>query len=186
MAERLQLDPASEDAAATRASQAESGAGGGDLLGEEDRRYRLALDRAVRLLASREHSVRELTGKLQAKGVDAATAGLVVDDLRGRGLQSDTRFAESFVRSRLGRGHGPVRIRQELIQRGIEESLVDEALAESADDATDWQALACEARARKFGDALPRDRNDWGRQARFLARRGFPTDVIYRVLGRGG
>lgn len=151
-------------------------------LGEEDRQYRLAFDRALRLLGQREHSVRELTSKLTGKGIDAATAGLVVDDLRGRGLQSDERFAEAFVHSRVGRGHGPIRIRQELGQRGIGDELADELLTRSGDD---WLELAEHTRGRKFGDAAPADRDDWNRQARYLARRGFPSDLIYRVLGHG-
>lgn len=148
-----------------------------DLLDDEDRRYRAAFDRALRLLGQREHSARELTGKLTAKGVDAATAGLVVDDLRGRGLQSDARFAEAFVHSRVGRGQGPVRIRQELAQRGIDAALATDALDE------DWAALAVAARQRKFGDAPPVDRDAWQRQARFLAQRGFPSDVVVRAIG---
>ncbi len=153
----------------------------GNDLTAEDRRYRVALDRAMRLLAQREHSVRELIGKLTARGVDAATAGLVVDDLRGRGLQSDARFTESFVRSRIGRGQGPVRIRHELSQRGVDDALVSEALSDCADE---WLTQIRDVRERKFGDVLPRNRNEWGRQARFLAQRGFPSDLVYRVLGQ--
>jgi len=146
---------------------------------EQDARYRHAVDRAVRLLAQREHSVRELTAKLSSKGVDDALAALVVDDLRGRGLQSDARFAEAFVHSRIGKAQGPVLIREELRQRGVDDALVDEALRPCDDE---WLSLAQATRARKFGDDLPSDRNEWGRQARFLARRGFPTDVVYRAL----
>jgi regulatory protein len=147
---------------------------------EQDARYRRALDVAVRLLAQREHSVRELTVKLCSKGVDAALAALVVDDLRGRGLQSDARFAESFVHSRIGRAQGPVLIREELRQRGVDDALVDEVLRPCKDE---WLALARSTRGRKFGDDPPGDRNEWARQARFLARRGFPADVVYRALG---
>lgn len=152
------------------------GAGAG-LLDEEDRRYRSAFERALRLLGQREHSARELAGKLTAKGVDAATARLVVDDLRGRGLQSDARFTEAFVHSRIGRGQGPVRIRQELAQRGIDADLAADALDE------DWVSLAAAARVRKFGEPSPAGRDEWQRQARFLAQRGFPSDVVVRVLG---
>jgi regulatory protein len=145
----------------------------------EDPRYRRAFDRAVRLLAQREHSVQELTEKLRGKGVDAALADLVVDDLRGRGMQSDARFAEAFVHSRIGRAQGPIRIREELRQRGIEDALAEEMLTESGEY---WLELAEATRVKKFGEAPPADRNDWSRQARFLARRGFPSDLVYRVL----
>jgi regulatory protein len=145
----------------------------------EDPGYRRAIERAVRLLAQREHSVQELTEKLRGKGIDAALASLVVDDLRGRGMQSDARFAEAFVHSRIGRAQGPIRIREELRQRGIHDELADEMLTESGEY---WLELAKATRAKKFGDAAPSDRDDWGRQARFLARRGFPADLVYRVL----
>lgn len=150
---------------------------------EQDARYRQALDRALRLLAQREHSVQELSAKLRAKGVDAAMAALVVDDLRGRGLQSDARFAEAFVHSRVGKSQGPVLIREELRQRGIDDALVEQALGAAGED---WLALARMTRAKKFGDDLPGDRQEWGRQARFLARRGYPADLVYRVLGGTG
>jgi len=167
-------------------------------LGREDREYRMAFDRALRCLGQREHSLVELVTKLRGKGVNQATTSLAVDDLRGRGLQSDTRFAESFVRSRLGRGHGPVRIRQELSARGVDDEVADEAMDEavlasgddcSGDNSGDnsggdkWTARAAAARSRKFGSEKPVDRDDWNRQARFLARRGFSSDQIYRVLG---
>lgn len=148
---------------------------------ENDRRYRIAFDRALRLLGQREHSRRELLAKLGGRGVDGSMAELVVDDLRGRGLQSDERFTESFVHSRLSRGQGPVRIRRELAQRGIDDDLADDALSLSGDQ---WLALAAEVRQRKFGDAAPDGRDDWNRQARFLSQRGFPSDLIYRALGR--
>ena len=172
MEERVSADSGTEESPAPSETA-------GDL-GQEDRRYRLAFDRAVRLLAQREHSLRELVTKLTTKGVDAATAGLVVDDLRGRGLQSDARFAEAFVHSRIGRGHGPIRIRQELARRGIDDDVADDVLTTSAEY---WLELAAAARKRKFGDAAPGGREAWSRQARFLAGRGFPADLIYRVLG---
>jgi regulatory protein len=155
-------------------------AGQSEAAAEQDARYRHALDRAVRLLAQREHSVRELTAKLCGKGIDAALAALVVDDLRGRGLQSDARFAEAFVHSRISKAQGPLLIREELRQRGVDDSLVDEALHPCREQ---WLILARAVRDRKFGDDLPHDRKEWARQARFLARRGFSTDAIYRVLG---
>lgn len=150
-------------------------------LEEDDQHYRAAFERALRLLGQRDFSVRELVQRLESKGVDGATARLVVDDMRGRGLQSDQRFAEAFVHSRINRGHGPIRIRQELAQRGVDDDLADEVLTESGDY---WLEQGDRARTKKFGSEPPEDRDDWNRQARFLARRGFPSDVIYRVLGR--
>jgi regulatory protein len=74
---------------------------------------------AVRLLARREHSRAELVRKLAARGAPAELADEVLDSLAARRLQSDERYAESLVTSRIGRGQGPVRIRRELAERGV-------------------------------------------------------------------
>lgn len=147
------------------------------------RAYRAAYERAVRYLAAREHSEQELLSKLRARETDPGLARQVVEALKQDNLQSDTRFAESLVRSRINRGQGPIRIRQELRRKGIGDDLQEEVLTHSGDF---WVEIAAQARQKRFGDALPEDRGDWNRQARFLAGRGFPSDLIYRVLGNLG
>jgi len=134
---------------------------------------------SVRYLATREHSRRELEQKLARKGHDSGLVREVLDDLARDGLQSDERFLESYLRSRVARGYGPMAIRAELRSRGIDDDTLDDAITRSDDY---WLAVAEQARARRFGDAEPVDRSDWNRQARFLSRRGFPADLIYRAL----
>jgi regulatory protein len=135
---------------------------------------------AVRLLARREHSKDELRRKLQRRGHPDATIETVVMALSEAAYVSDARFADGFVRVRSERGQGPLRIRAELRQRGVDDTLADELLTETADF---WVARARSARRKRFGDAVPETRDDWNRQARFLAQRGFPADLIYRALG---
>lgn len=135
---------------------------------------------AVRLLARREHSKDELRRKLKRRGHGQAIIDTVIGALDEAAYVSDTRFAEMFVRVRRARGQGPVRIRAELRQRGVEDALADDLLTETAEF---WIDLARTARARRFGDGQPVDRDAWNRQARFLAQRGFPADLIYRALG---
>ena len=133
------------------------------------------------MLAGREHSARELSRKLVAKGHSQDTAAQVLSSLQEQGLQSDQRFVEVFVRSRVGKGYGPIRIRQDLYQRGIDDELIDAELTCSADR---WVELARAVREKRFSQTEPGDRDVWNTQARFLARRGFPADLIYRVLGQ--
>ena len=136
-------------------------------------------DAAIRLLAGREHSRFELRRKLLARRHAAADIDRVLDALAADGLQSDDRFAESYVRSCLGRGQGPLKIRASLKQRGIDDDLA--AAAVDLDDG-DWRALAEAARGKRFGSAPPEDRRQWAKQARFLAGRGFPSDIVGHVL----
>ena len=135
---------------------------------------------AVRLLARREHSHRELARKLQSRGVPPDLADEVLQSLQARRLQSDERYAESLVNSRVSRGQGPARIRRDLSQQGIPEAEIDIALEAAG---VDWYALARETRVRRFGDEPPAEWKERARQARFLEYRGFTGDQIRAALG---
>ncbi len=140
----------------------------------------VARETAVRLLARREHSTDELRRKLKRRGYGQATIDEVVSRLSTAESVSDERFAESFVRVRSERGQGPLRIRADLRNRGVPDVLVDEVLTTTSEF---WLERANRARVKRFGDVAPATRDDWNRQARFLAQRGFPADLIYRALG---
>ncbi|HUS23350.1 MAG TPA: regulatory protein RecX [Candidatus Binatia bacterium] len=135
----------------------------------------------MQLLARREHSAAELQRKLRQRGVEADVAASAVSALADSGLQSDERYAEMLVRSRVGQGFGPLRIEAELRQAGIAADVAAAALA--AADA-DWTGLAAAAQQRHF-DALPRDGAERARQYRYLAGRGFDAGQIARAL-KGG
>lgn len=135
---------------------------------------------AVRLLARREHSRVELARKLRARGIPPELADEVVAGLVARRLQSDERYTESLVNSRVNRGQGPVRIRRDLSQQGIPESEIDAALAAAG---VDWYALASDTRQRRFGAEVPAEWKERARQARFLEYRGFTGDQIREALG---
>ncbi|MGH8797749.1 MAG: regulatory protein RecX [Caldimonas sp.] len=88
---------------------------------------------------------------------------------------SAERFAESRVNARAGR-FGNLRIRHELARHEV--SLTHEAEQALVDSELD---RARAVRARKFS-AAPDSAAEHARQARFLAARGFSSDVIRRVL----
>lgn len=127
---------------------------------------------AIRLLARREHSRAELERKLAQRGWAADDVRDVLDDLCADGLQSDTRYAESFVRSRIARNYGPVRIQAELTERGVDRQLAAEALASAE---VDWFALAEDWYRRKYATE-PGDRKERSRRMQALGRRGFSPE----------
>ncbi len=138
---------------------------------------------ALRLLARREHTRRELTDKLGKRGFEPRIIGRVLDGLESDGLLDERRFAESFVRSRLDRGQGPLRIGGELRLRGVDGAVADEVLQQAGDEAgVDWIARAHAARARRFGPDVATDRREAARQARFLEQRGFTAAQVRAAL----
>lgn len=131
--------------------------------------------RAVGYLANREHSALELSRKLQKAGFDQVEIEDTIAQLQQAGLQSDERFAESFVSSRANRGYGSVRIGMELKERGVNSDIITTSL-QQAD--IDWFALAIEVRCKRFGEHSPDDFKDRAKQQRFLQYRGFTHEQI--------
>jgi regulatory protein len=101
---------------------------------------------ALGLLARREHSSLELAYKLSARGFDADLVASLLHRLSAEGLLSDARFAESFVRARRDKGYGPVRIRGELRERGVDSETI-EACLDQSDVA--WLRLVASVRAKR-------------------------------------
>lgn len=142
---------------------------------------RRARDVALKLLTRREHSRHELATKLAARGVSPEIARAVLARLVDEGLVSDQRFAESFVRARLGRGFGPRRVALELQQHEIESTIIDQALA--ADEA-DPVAQAAALIEKRLGGRAIMDRSEQARLSRYLAGRGFEYGEIRAALRR--
>lgn len=108
-----------------------------------------------------------------------------MSELAAEGLVCDARFAEAFVRMRVERGSGPLRIRRDLEARGVEAEAVERCLARDGDE--EWIARARRAREKRFG-ALPPAGAGAGvpRQARFLAGRGFTRRQVREALRERG
>ena len=130
---------------------------------------------AVALLVGREHSAAELQRKLSAKGYDENSIAQVIQELQSRGLQSDERFAEAYVRSRQMRGYGPQRIQHQLRERGVSEALIREMIDAQADE---WSELIVRVRVKRFGEEAPEDYKAQAKQMRFLQYRGFSHEQI--------
>ena len=142
-----------------------------------------ARKKAMDFLARREYGQKELIKKLADKGFVRNIVEKAVFQLTEDGLQSDQRFAESFAQSRINQGKGPVRIRQELKERGISATTIDDALIEKDQD---WFELAREVRVRKFGQDLPADFAEKARQMKFLQYRGFESEQIQVAVNSHG
>ena len=143
------------------------------------------LERAVRVLALRDHSEQELRGKLATLLSRTADEAPTVEDIDAvltyciqRHWLDDARFAERYVAGRGRKGYGPLRIRQELQGKGIERTLVDRAL--SASD-IDWAVIAWEQAVRRFGQPLPAEYTEKAKLQRFLLYRGFSTEDIQTI-----
>jgi len=115
---------------------------------------------------------------LSAKGFGDIDIDTAITRLAEERLQDDGRFAESYIHYRVGRGYGPLKIRAELNQRGVDEALSASLLNELD---IDWSERIQAAWRKKF-DHSAADFRERAKQARFLEYRGFTGDQIARVL----
>lgn len=128
--------------------------------------------RAMDYLARREYSRYELQCKLREKFAipDDAMIASVLDRLEADNLLSNTRFAESYARSRISRGYGPLYIRFQLKQRQVDSVLIDQVLSFDDDD---WTDVLADALAKKAVDVPERGSKQWLKLQRFSQSRGF-------------
>lgn len=130
-------------------------------------------------LARREHSRVELARKLKARGFAADAISEVLDELADQRLQSDSRHADAYIRSRAERGYGPQRIVAELKARGSTDDLIRAALAAPE---CDWSTLARQVDRKKFGTKPVDSVETLAKRRRFLEYRGFTAEHIKSAL----
>jgi len=134
---------------------------------------------AVRILSQSEQTVRQMRIKLLKKGFDAEEIDVVLQDLQRQNLLSDERFAGQYVAFRINRGFGPVRIEQEMREKGVADDLAEQALDEYAGQ---WPDVMAKVLHKKFGNAPVLNFAERARRARFLEYRGFPASLIRQQL----
>lgn len=137
-----------------------------------------AAERALDLLSYRPRSEAEIRERL-AERYDAETAGEVLERLRRSGLVDDREFARYWVQNRFQYNpRGAMALRQELYQKGVDESAIEEALAEY--DEEEAAARAAETARRKLRGLSPELFRR--RLTDYLLRRGFPYGVVRAVV----
>ena len=154
----------------------EQDSSGGDSGGINPADIRLA---AMNFLARREHTLRELQQKLKKRFPSEDLVAVELQRLAQENLQSDARFAQSFVRERANRGYGLIRVRQEMIDRGLAAAEINGAL-ECVE--IDWSAVAQEVYRKKFGELAATDLKEKARRVRFMEYRGFDRDCYQDLL----
>lgn len=142
-------------------------------------------DRAVGLLALRARSARDLRTALRRRGATASDSQSVIEELVGLGLLDDQAYARAVAHGRAtATGMSRRRVTQVLARKGVDPRVADEAAREAFEGVDETEAALQVAAKRlrsleKLDDAVRRRRLH-----AFLARRGFSSEVVRRVLAR--
>ncbi|MFO1205462.1 MAG: recombination regulator RecX [Burkholderiales bacterium] len=134
-------------------------------------------ERALRLLAGREHSRVELKRKLAAFAENEDELDALLDELVASRLLSDERYAEARAHT-LTRRYGSLRLAHDLKQQGVADATRERVVTEAR--RTDLER-AREIWRKRFGE-VAHDAPARAKQMRFLQSRGFAADVIRSVV----
>lgn len=139
---------------------------------------------AYRYLSYRPRTAWELKKHLQRQQWRSVMIDQIVNELQEVGYLDDRAFAVEWVKQRgKQKGLGPQRLRQELVNKGVAESLIEEALHQW--DEEEERQRAMEIAKRRY---LRIEQEPWPKIERrlgsYLARRGYSMTVIYDVLGQ--
>ncbi|MCD6047554.1 MAG: regulatory protein RecX [Gammaproteobacteria bacterium] len=132
--------------------------------------HSLLKGKALKALARRDHSRQELKQKLMRHSENTCLIETVLDECLQKNWQNDLRFAVLYIQSRAKKYYGQKKIRYELQQRGVPNEDIDKAFTQCE---VDWEAVAKEAKQRKFGKAEADSWEERGKQNQYLYQRGF-------------
>ncbi len=138
---------------------------------------------ALRLLAYRSRSRKEMLERLRGKGFESDQINTVITSLEDTGLLNDKVLSSDLFRYAIERKSlGRQGIRMFLAKRGIEKDLIESTLSTHTDEGDEKAALEFAERKLKTLKKHPDDvvkRRLWG----MLQRRGFSAGVIRKVIG---
>ena len=141
---------------------------------EEPKAIRLKI---MDFLSRREHSSKEIYKKMVQRVESKELLRNSIEELINEGLLSDERFAESYFQSRKRRGFGPLRIKNELNQRGINEDIFNSVQID-----TDWSVYALEVLKKKIKGKNPDELKEILKLKNFLNYRGFEFQDIDKAF----
>ena len=129
----------------------------------------------TKYLSIREHSKLELQNKLSQKGYDLSDIKECINEFSSKDVQSDIRFTEEFIRSKLKKNKGPRLISSELVIRGISDGIINKKISEISYH--EWCKAAFLALNKKLnGSIVSIEHKD--KIYSFLISRGFDHKMI--------
>lgn len=146
---------------------------------------RRATEKALYLLEYRDHSKKELTEKIARTAASREAAEAAAEKMEELGLVDDDSYGRRYAKELFERKRfGPLRVRQELRQKGIDPGLIDELLNEYDDPDTF---------AGRVGEILERKYPGWQKDEKIkrrafaaLQRMGYSYEHIREGMREGG
>lgn len=139
------------------------------------------INSALNLLSYRQRSIKEMYTRLIQKGYDEEYVINAIEYCKERNYLDDKMYAESFIRDKTNlNGYGSIRIRFDLLSKGISKDIVDEVL--NIDFAEEY-SRAHELAQKRIKSYRNDEKNAiYQKLGGFLQRKGYSYDVVSKVL----
>ncbi|MGW5330038.1 recombination regulator RecX [Streptomyces sp. NPDC004014] len=168
-------EPPDQDEGAPTSSRAEQGESSGDPV---ERARAICL----RLLTGTPRTRKQLADALRKRDIPEEAAEEVLSRFEEVGLIDDGAFADAWVESRHhGRGLARRALARELRTKGVDSTLIDEAVGRLDSEQEEETARELVARKLRATRGLERDKR-LRRLAGMLARKGYPEGMALRVV----
>ena len=140
-------------------------------------------DYALKVIEFKDRTEKELRQKLTEKGYDEITIEDEIEFLKNYGFINDSRYAERFVLDAVNlKKWGKARIKSELIRKGVEREVIDNAIEEAFDEIDDDRLFS--EMQKRFGNSDFSNMKERTRIFNFYMRRGFSPDEIKGAMNR--
>jgi regulatory protein len=148
---------------------------------DEERDLKQARNMALRLLTYRARSGKEVYEYLRRKGFNEPVIKKTIDILKEYSYLDDQKFAEDFINYRKNRGFGLIKIRYELIGKGVDKEIIDSAIENNSNPDDDLERVKAILTKRIKTDQ-PVCERFLIKQSLFLKKRGFQDKLIIEAL----
>lgn len=150
-----------------------------DVLKAEEQRK--IINKALNLISYRQRSIQEVRKNLKEKGYEDIYIETAIEYCKNQNYLNDEEFAHSFIKDKQNLNNlGSKRIKYELINKGVSESIIEKILQI---DPEDEYSIALELAEKKIKSYNGQDRNSIYRKlGGFLQRKGYPFDIVKTVL----
>lgn len=141
----------------------------------------LAYNNSIRFLAHRARSTAEMNHYMIGKGYRPETIKKTIDRLHCESYLNDADFTRQWIDSRTRfNPKGRWALRQELLQKGVEEEIIETALHAHVDEDAAWAAVQ-----KKLDSWKKLDRNSMQKKMyTYLSNRGFSFETTRSIFNR--
>ncbi len=140
-------------------------------------------DYSLRLIEFRDRTQKELCDKLKEKGYSENDIDDEIEFLKSYGYINDARFAEHYIHDAINlKKWGKIRIRTELIRKGIDRDIIDDSIEEAFLDIEDDRVFSqMQIRFKNSDFSNIKERT---RIFNFFMRRGFSAEEIKGAMNK--